>query len=124
MKKSLVKCLVLTCVMTTMTVSNAFANISQSNAYQQQQLEQMRQQNEALRQQNENLMQQTEALRQQTEIIKQNQAYNQGYMEGQKHYGQRQNNYPLYTGLGLGYIMGQWCAPRCYWGHRYHHCRG
>lgn len=119
MKKSLVKYLVLICALTTMTVSTAFAGVNQSSAYQQQQFEQIRQQNDALIQQNEYLKQQIDSLRQQTEAIRQNQAYNQGYIEGQGS-GQRNNHYQLYTGMGVGYIMGQWFGPRyhCGWGHR------
>jgi len=106
-----------------MTVSAALASVNQVGGYQIQS-EQMTQQNEALMQQNEYLRQQTELLKQQTEALKQSQAYNQGYMEGQG-YNHRQPNYPLYTGLGLGYIMGQW-GPRygCGWGHRGCHWRG
>lgn len=125
MKKDLVKYLVLTFVLTTMTVSTAFAGVNQSSAYQQQQLEQIRQQNEALMQQNEYLRQQADYLRQQTETLKQNQSYNQGYIEGQR-YSQPNNHYQLYTGLGVGYVVGHWLAPRhCYgWGHRCCHWRG
>jgi len=109
MKKDLVKFLVLTCVLTTMTVSTALANVTQSVSYQQQS-DQISQQNEMLRQQNEYLMQQTEILKQQSDALKQSQAYNQGYMEGQG-YNQRRNHSQLYTGLGLGYVMGQFCFP-------------
>jgi len=122
MKKIIVKCLLLTCVLTTVTVSKGFANISQSSGYQQQQIEQIRQQNDALRQQNEYLMQQTEILKQQADAQRQSQAYNQGYIEGQGNgQGQRQrsNNGQLYAGMGLGYMMGQLYIPRYGygWGH-------
>lgn len=126
MKKDLVKCLVLAFAITAMTVSSASANVSQTSAFQQQQqFEQLRQQNEALSQQNEYLRQQTEILKQQTDALKQSQAYNQGYMEGQGS-NHRNYHYQLYTGLGVGYIMGQCFAPRyCYgWGHRCGHWRG
>lgn len=125
MKKSFVNFLVLTFVLSTMTVSTSLASVNQSSVYQQQQLEQMRQQNEELSRQNDYLKQQTDILRQQTDSIKQNQAYNQGYIEGQR-YNQPTNHYQLYTGLGLGYVMGQWFGPRhCYgWGHRCCHWRG
>lgn len=124
MKKNLLKYFVLTLVMATMTASTAFASVNPSTVYQQQQLELLRQQNEALSQQNEYLRQQTESLRQQSEALKQSQAYHQGYIEGQG-YGQgyRQNHYQLYTGMGLGYVMGQCFGPRyCHcWGRRYWH---
>ena len=126
MKKGLVKYLILAFAVTTMTVSTAFASGNQLSVYQQQQFEQIRQQNEVLIQQNEYLRQQTDILRQQAETLRQNQAYNQGYIEGQG-YGQRNNHYQLYTGMGLGYVMGQWFGPRyCYygWGHRGCHWRG
>lgn len=132
MKKDLKKCLVLTCVLATMSVSTAFAGVNPQSFYQQQQLEQIRQQNEALMQQNEYLRQQSEILRQQTEAQRQNQAYTQGYMEGQGSNYRRNNNYQLYTGMGVGYVMGSWFHPRCCgwgWGRGYGcghacgHCR-
>jgi len=87
-------------------------------------VEQIRQQNEMLMQQNQALMQQIDSLKQQTETIKQNQAYNQGYTEGQRYYP-RTDHYQLYTGMGLGYVMGQFFSPRYgYYGHRCCHWRG
>lgn len=121
MKKDLIKYLVLTFVLTMMIVPKTFASVNSSSVYQQQ-LEQMRQQNEALNQQNEYLRQQTEILKQQTDSLRQNQAYTQGYIEGQKYdprYDQRNYHYQLYTGMGVGYVMGQLFAPRhCYYWHR------
>ena len=124
MKKSLVNYLVLSFALTTMTVSTAFASNNQSNM-QQQQIEQIRQQNDALNQQNEYLKQQTAILQQQSDSLKQNQAYTQGYIQGQgQGYQQTNNHYQLYTGMGVGYMMGQWfrpCYGRCGWGHRCWH---
>lgn len=142
MKKDLVKCLVLTFVLTTMTVSTAFANVNQSSAYQQQQLEQIRQQNEALKQQNSYLMQQTEILKQQTEALKQSQtvvhpiqacvstqspvyyapAPTQVYYTQAPVYPPG----PWYGGVAAGYVLGQCFGPRyhCGWGHGCGHWRG
>lgn len=148
MKKILVKGLVLTFVLTTMTVSTAFAASNQSSAYQQQQLEQIRQQNEALKQQNSYLMQQTEMLKQQAEALKQGQVYNQPpvnvhpvqsyvatptYTQSAVYYTQPVQAYytpapvyspgPWYGGVAAGYILGQCFGPRyrCGWGHRWCH---
>ena len=121
MKKVLVKCLVLTCVLTTMSVSTAFAGVSQSSVYQQQQVEQIRQQNEALKQQNGYLMQQTEILRQQTEALKQSQMNThpvQAYAPSPVYYApapapvyyaqsQVYSPGPWYGGMAAGYMLGQ-----------------
>lgn len=115
MKRDLIKYLVLTLALTAMTASTTFASVDQSSVYQQQ-IEQISQQNEIL-------MQQNEYLKQQTETLKQNQAYNQGYIEGQK-CNQRYDHSQLYAGMGLGYVMGQLFVPDYYYRHRYCHWRG
>lgn len=135
MKKGLVKFLVLTFVLTTMSVSGAFAASIQAGTYQKQQLELIRQQNEALKQQNEYLKQQTEALKQ-----------NQAPMSGQAvqtyapapvyapspavYYAPAPVYYsrpsyapgPWYGGLAAGYILGNWGRCGRGWGHGYRHC--
>lgn len=131
MKKGLVRYLILTCVLTTMAVSTAFADVSKSNVYQQQ-LEQIRQQNEALKQQNGYLIQQTEILRQQTEALKQSQTYNQTqtyasypvyYASAPVYYAPNQvySPAPWYGGLAAGYILGHWSGCGRCWGHRWCH---
>lgn len=125
MKKILAKQFILLFVATAMTVSTAFAGVNQQylpqQQLQQQQIEQIRLQNEQLSQQNEYLKQQTEILRQQTDSLRQNQSYTQGYVDAQRYgYGRRNNNYQLYTGMGVGYLIGHWGGCGCvhgYWGH-------
>lgn len=151
MKKDLIKFGVLTLVLTTMTVSTAFANVKPSTGYQlqQQQFEQIRQQNEALKQQNTYLMQQTEMLKQQTKALKQSQLNSQAqinihpvqtyvpapaYTSSAVYYApapvpvyyssnQMYSPGPWYGGLAAGYILGH---SRCGfgWGHRCGHWRG
>lgn len=126
MKKGLLKGIVLTCVLTTMTVSTAFASVSQASSYQQQV--------EAIKQQNQLLMQQNEYLRQQAEALKQNQGYSQAYSQPTQVYMPAPvyvqspvyvhtpvyNPAPWYGGLAAGYILGNW--GRCgHWG--CHHWR-
>lgn len=124
MKKGLVRYLVLTYVLTTMAVSTAFADVNQSNIYQQQQLEQICQQNEALKQQTGYLMQQTEMLRQQTEALKQSQAYASYpvyYAPAPIYYAPSKvySPGPWYGGLAAGYILGHWSGCGRCWGHRW-----
>lgn len=109
MKKCLLKFLFLACALTTMNFSSVFAYVSPSNDYQQQQINQMMMQNQALMQQNEYLRQQTQILMQNQAY---NQAYNQGYTEGHSYARSYYNPYPLYAGLGVGYVLGHWCFPR------------
>lgn len=122
MKKNL---FIFTCIFTLMSTSVAFADVTQTGFSQkQQQAEAYTQQIDYLKQQTEYLRQQTESLRQQTEALKQSQAYNQGYMEGQRYYPQRE----VYTpnvwlgGLCTGYILGHWPVYRHCYVHGYHHC--
>lgn len=120
MKKGLLKRIFLTCVLTTMSVSTAFASVSQSSSYQQQ--------IDAIKQQNQILMQQNEYLRQQTEALKQNQGYNQTYSQPAQVYVpspvyvqtpvyvHAYNPAPWYGGLAAGYILGNWTGYS-HWGH-------
>lgn len=127
MKKVLVKCLVLTCLLTPMNVSKVFASVSQS--YQQQQLELIRQQNEALKQQTDYLRQQVDALKQNQTTV-QGQVYYQPapvytqppvyttpmYVQTPVYYHQAYNPGPWYGGLAAGYILGNWSRCGHWWG--------
>lgn len=121
MKKILLNLLLITSVVTVFATPKAFAYVSQANMSQnQQQADLYAQQTDYLRQQTEYLKQQTEALRQQNEALKQSQAYNQGYMEGQRYY-HREGYSPAVVmgGFGAGYVLGHVFG----FGHCYsHHC--
>lgn len=122
MKKNLLNLFVLTYIFILMTTSTAFADINASISQKQQQLDLYAQQIDYLKQQTEYLKQQTESLQQQNEALKQNQAYTQGYVEGQKY-----SHKEVYTpgiwmgGLCTGYILGHWPTYRPYYHHCYHH---
>lgn len=122
MKKNLLSLFILTCVMTMMSASAAFANVTPTSiAQNQQQADMYAQQMNYLQQQTEYLRQQTEALRQQNEALKQSQAYNQGYYEGQnQRYYHRDSYAPGYWlgGLCTGYVLGHWPTYR----HGCHRC--
>lgn len=120
MKKHLFNSFVLTCVCALLSTSSALAYVNQvSISPKQQQSDLYTQQVEYLRQQTEYLQQQTEALRQQNEALRQNQAYNQGYVEGQNYYHREVYNPGFFFGgLCTGYVLGHWSGYR----HCYPHC--
>lgn len=113
MKKDLLNFFVLACVLTVMATSAAFADVSKASTVQQQQTELYNQQLDYLRQQ-------TEYLRQQTDALRQNQAYNQGYIEGQRYSYHRNVYVPgvFFGGIAAGYLLGH----RHGYGHCCHHC--
>lgn len=122
MKKDLLKLFVLTCVFTVMSAPATFAYSTQGSITQrQEQADLYAQQVDYLRQQNEYLRQQTEVLKQQNAALQQSQAYNQGYMEGQRPYYHRDYYTPsvFVGGLATGYLIGHWpvyrhCCHRCW----------
>lgn len=126
MKKNLLNLFVLTCF-TSMTISTAFADVSQNALIQKQQQSDLNnQQIEYLRQQTEYLRQQNEILRQQNQALQQNQAYNQGYATGV------QQTRPYYHsefwtpalvvgGLTAGYFLGHYPCHYYHYPHYYHH---
>lgn len=125
MKKDLLNLFVFVCVFALMTASAVFADVNQVGISQkQQQAELYTQQVNYLRQQTEYLQQQTEALRQQTEALKQSQAYNQGYVEGQRYSNRGTYAYTPAVwagGLWTGYMLGHWPVHRHCYAHVCHH---
>lgn len=130
MKKNLLNLFVLTCVITSMTTSVAFADVSQNAIIQkQQQADLYAQQMDNLRQQTEYLRQQNEMLRQQNQMLQQNQAYTQGYsaglqqpqMQPRPYYYHHSEYYApalMLGGLTAGYFLGH----SFHYGHCCHRC--
>lgn len=131
MKKNLLNLFVVTCFITSMTTTAAFADVSQNAIIQkQQQAELYAQQIDNLRQQTEYLRQQNELLKQQNQALQQNQAYNQGYAAGvqqpqvqpRTYYNHNEFYAPalMLGGLTAGYFLGH--SYGHYYPHYGHYC--
>lgn len=134
MKKNLLNLFVVTCVITSMTTTAAFADVNQNAIIQkQQQAELYTQQIDNLRQQTEYLRQQNELLKQQNQALQQNQAYNQGYVTGlqqpqmqpRPYYYHHSEYYApalMLGGLTAGYFLGHSFGHFSHYGHYCHRC--
>lgn len=132
MKKNLLNLFVVTCFITSMTTTAAFADVSQNAIIQkQQQAELYAQQIDNLKQQTEYLRQQNELLKQQNQALQQNQAYNQGYAAGVQQPQVQTRPYYQHSefwtpalvigGLTAGYFLGSYPRHYHHYPHYYHH---